>query len=479
MTSMMSWDEVGVAPSEARVVADARATIRRSNFAARRRLLVLDDDPTGSQAVHGVEVVTTFDVETIERALAEPGSTCFVLTNSRSLDPDAAGSLAERLGRLADELERRLGGTIEVISRSDSTLRGHVLEETHALDVARRAATGRGYDAVIFAPSFLEAGRFTAGDIHWTRRGAEVLPVGETDYARDASFGFANSNLREFLAEKSGGRLSADGIVSISLEDIRVGGPDRVAAVLAKVHDATFVVINAVAYADLEVVVLGVAQAEAHGARFLFRTGPSLVQVLAGLDPAPPLTAADIWPVARPERHGIVVVGSHVELTNDQVESLLDGTPIATVQLDVARVLDAGGNEVIAQCVAECRLALARDDVLLITSRAVRVGTDKAESLDLARRVSSAVVAVVRSLLDERPAWIVAKGGITAHDVLTHGLGVRRAEVLGQLFPGAVSVFRPLEASGEAVGLPCVVFPGNVGDSRALLEVVTTLRGAR
>jgi uncharacterized protein YgbK (DUF1537 family) len=72
---------------------------------------------------------------------------------------------------------------------------------------------------------------------------------------------------------------------------------------------------------------------------------------------------------------------------------------------------------------------------------------------------------------------VIAKGGITSHDVAVRGLGIRRAEVLGQLLPGMVSVFRPLDAAPGAVGTPYVVFAGNVGDEETLADIVDRFRG--
>ena len=74
--------------------------------------------------------------------------------------------------------------------------------------------------------------------------------------------------------------------------------------------------------------------------------------------------------------------------------------------------------------------------MLLYTSRAVVAGPDAAGSLTIARTVSAALSRIVRDALAARPAWVIAKGGITSHDVMLHGLGIRRAEVAGQLFPG-------------------------------------------
>ena len=49
-----------------------------------RRIVVLDDDPTGTQTVHGVPVLTTWSVEDLRGALRGPSPTLYVLTNSRS-----------------------------------------------------------------------------------------------------------------------------------------------------------------------------------------------------------------------------------------------------------------------------------------------------------------------------------------------------------------------------------------------------------
>lgn len=474
------WDDGMIDPPEARRVFGARRAIRDSHQKTGRRLLVLDDDPTGSQAVHGVEVVMAPDPATIAAALAAPGSTCFVLTNSRSLPEPEAIERALELAFVASELERDLGGRVEVVSRSDSTLRGHVLAEVDALAAARRESSGRGYDGVLVVPSYLEAGRFTASDIHWARVGDRPVAVGETEFARDAAFGFSSSDLRLFLEEVSDGAVAAADVRSISLRDIRHGGPQRIAEILLGVHDGEFVVVNSVDYADLEVVVLGLLAAEEEGRSFLYRVAPSFVQVLAGLDPIAPLGAGDIWPAGHPGGHGLVVVGSHVGLTNRQLDALESQREVERIVVDVDALMDpARAAGLVHRCVLDARRALAVRDVLVVTSRGVRRGPDAGESLRIARAVSAGLVAIVRALLGERPAWVLTKGGITSHDVLGAALGVRRAQVLGQLFAGFVSVLRPLEARPEAIGMPCVVFAGNVGDDSSLAEAVGVLQGPR
>jgi uncharacterized protein YgbK (DUF1537 family) len=436
------------------VVEDARERIR----AAQKRIAVLDDDPTGSQTVHGVAIVTMIDDE----ALADAKDTTFFLTNTRSLPEAEAEELTYSVARRLLELD----ANVALVSRSDSTLRGHVVAEVRAIDRARRELTGSGYDGVLLAPAFFEAGRFTAGDIHWARVGGEDVPVGETEFARDATFGYRSSDLREFVAEKSG----ADDVVSLSLEDIREGGPERITKLLDGVDQGRWVVVNALDYCDLEVVVLGLL---ASGGSFLYRTGPSFVRALAGLEPRDPLTTHDIWPDGHPGGHGLVVVGSHVGLTSRQVATAQARGGLHEVELDVTALDDASVAEISKRVVT----ALQGSDVLLYTSRTLVRSDDADDSLAISRRVSTAVTEVVRAALEARPSWVIAKGGITSHDVAVRGLGIRRAEVLGQLLPGMVSVFRPLDAAPGAVGTPYVVFAGNVGDEETLADIVDRFRG--
>jgi uncharacterized protein YgbK (DUF1537 family) len=465
--------EIFSALPELREEPGARGRIRAARAASGRRIAVLDDDPTGSQSVHGVDVVTVFEADEYAAGLRQPGSTCFILTNTRGLPEDTAVRLNSSIGHDLCLLAEAFGTPLDVVSRSDSTLRGHVVAEVGALDAARGVATGRGYDGVLLAPAYFEAGRITAGDIHWARIGGELVPVGATEFAHDATFGYTSSNLRDFVAEKSRGMITAQEVVSISLEDIRVGGPARVSEILRAVGGGAYVVVNATDYADLEIVVLGLLDAQDAGRSFLFRSGPSFVRALSGVEPKAPLGEADIWPGGHPGGHGLVVVGSHVGLTYRQVLAAQERGGLAEVELRVPTLADPASRDAhVAETAAQVVEALGSTDVLLFTSRTLMRGGDADDSLAISRNVSTAVIEVVRAALVAKPSWIVAKGGITSHDVAVRGLGIRHAEVLGQLLPGMVSVFRPVDAAPEAVGMPYVVFAGNVGDEQTLANVV-------
>ena len=475
--SLPTASEVFAALPHARPDGDAcRASIRRVRAADGLLLGVLDDDPTGSQAVHGVQVVTVLEENAYEAALGGGAAACFVLTNTRSLSEQGAVELNTIAARGLIAVAQRLGARIQLISRSDSTLRGHVMAEVEALQAVRRQMLGSGFDGVLLVPAFLEAGRLTAGDIHWARIGPGLVAVGETEYARDPTFGYAASDLRDFVAEKSGGAIGHDDVRSISLSDVRLGGASRVAELLADVRQATWVIVNATEYSDLETVAYGVLQAERAGKSFLFRTGPSFVRALSGLAPKAPLRGEDIVPAGGHGGHGLIVVGSHVSNTSRQVAALRACGGTIDIELDVPSIL-SGAGDVVATAAQQVANALSRSDILLYTSRTFIAGRDRADSLAIARRVSAALSRTVREALAAKPAWVIAKGGITSHDVAVHGLGIRRAEVAGQVFPGMISVFRPIDAAADAIGVPYVVFAGNVGDDRTLGQVVAILNG--
>ena len=78
--------------------------------------------------------------------------------------------------------------------------------------------------------------------------------------------------------------------------------------------------------------------------------------------------------------------------------------------------------------------------------------------------------------LGVRPAFIVAKGGITSSDLATKALGAKKALVLGQIVPG-VPVWK-MDRTSRFPEINYVVFPGNVGDDYALAEVCKKMKGA-
>jgi uncharacterized protein YgbK (DUF1537 family) len=465
------------APPE-RHVHNAIDQIRAHLKSSGQRLVVLDDDPTGSQSVHDVPVLTAWSVSDLSAAMEGPDRVIFVLTNSRSMAaPEAVGVIHEVATNL-NEAAPHLVQQIRFVSRSDSTLRGHFPDETDELQ-AVASGGARPYNGVLLCPAFFEAGRVTIDDIHWTTVGDRLVPVGDTEFARDRAFGYTSSNLRDWVVEKSGGRIGRDDVASLSLSAIRLGGPPAVRDALAQLDGGQTIVVNAAAYSDLEVVVLGLLEAESQGRRFICRTGPSFVRVRAGIHSRGPLKTSDLYPDGARSGHGLVVVGSHTAQTSRQMAAATGHCVLAECEIQVPRLLqdDTAFAAEVDRVITQVTAALRQQNVLLFTSRTVAPTSEAAGALTASARVSKALTAVVAGIVPRQPLrWLVAKGGITSSDLATRGLGVRAARVLGQIFPGMVSVWR-LEIGGtNTVGMPYVVFPGNVGDDWALVRVLETLQ---
>jgi uncharacterized protein YgbK (DUF1537 family) len=265
-------------------------------------------------------------------------------------------------------------------------------------------------------------------------------------------------------------------VLSLGLEDIRRGGPERVREILGEAAARRPVVVNATEYADLEVVVLGLLDAEAAGQTFVYRCGPSFVRVRGGIEPAPPLSADALYARRAKAGHGLVLVGSHVETTTRQLEHALALDGVHARELSVERLLDPGAREQeLADALGAIEQHLPEREVILYTSRELARAEGSDEALDVGRSVSDALVALVRRLDPGLPlAFCVAKGGITSSDIGTRGFGVRRAEVAGQMLPGTISVWI-LPDDSAFPGLPYVIFPGNVGEAETLAEVIERL----
>ncbi|KAL6552847.1 hypothetical protein OROHE_008211 [Orobanche hederae] len=189
-----------------------------------KTVVVLDDDPTGTQTVHDIYVLTEWRIESLVELFSQKPKCFFILTNSRSLSSEKARALVAEICSNLSAAANIVGNTdYTVVLRGDSTLRGHFPEEADAaISVIGEV------DVWIICPFFLQGGRYTIGDIHYVADSDRLIPAGETEFAKDASFGYKSSNLREWIEEKTGGRIPAGSVSSISIQLLRKGGPGAV-----------------------------------------------------------------------------------------------------------------------------------------------------------------------------------------------------------------------------------------------------------
>ncbi|MDQ0736176.1 four-carbon acid sugar kinase family protein [Arthrobacter agilis] len=451
-----------------------------------RILVVLDDDPTGTQSVADLPVLTQWDVADFAWAFGQGKPAVYVLTNTRSLDePEAARRNAEIVRNALAAAAGPGAPRIGFVSRGDSTLRGHYPLEPDTIMATVREITGETTDGVVLVPAFPEAGRVTIGGVHYVRAGEDrLVPVSDTEFAGDATFGYRHSALARYIEEKSAGRIAAASVIPLGLDIIRAGSATSsseasaaaIADALEDAADGVPVIADIVTENDLRALALGLVEAERRGKKLLYRVGPPFVRARIGQEVRAQLTADEASEGAGASRAGgLIVVGSHVGVTTRQLRVLTEQHHHAHIaEIDVEQLLDDRSDRHLDAVVQDVVDHLTDADVILQTSRLLVRTSDAASSLRIARTVSAAVVAVVDRVLALRPPrFVIAKGGITSSDVAAHGLHIRRAVIRGPMLPGIVSMWQAVD--GPAAGIPFVVFAGNVGDDASLAEVTRKL----
>lgn len=448
------------------------AALNEEREAFDRKIIVLDDDPTGVQTVNGIHVYTDWTEESIAAGFAEENRMFFILTNSRAFQTAQTEEEHRTIAARVAAEARRTGKEFMLISRSDSTLRGHYPLETVTL-ARTLEESGERIDGEVLMPFFKEGGRFTIGDVHYVQEGAELTPAGDTEFARDKTFGYRSSDMKEYIEEKTQGAFRAADVVSISLDDLRAVRVDVIIKQLMAVTDFRKVIVNAVDYVDVKVFAIAMIRAMKAGKHFLFRTAAAWTKVIGGVTDKP-LLRRDELVVPGNANGGLIIIGSHVKKTTEQFEKLRELDAVKFVEFNHLLVLDAPRLEAeLQRIIRETEDAIRHGmTVAVYTGRKRFDAGSEAESLRVSVQISDALTSIVRRL-SVQPAFLIAKGGITSSDVGTKGLFVRRALVLGQVAPG-IPVWQT-GAESKFPGMSYIIFPGNVGAVETLRDVVKML----
>lgn len=435
------------------------------------KIIVLDDDPTGIQTVHDVHVYTDWGIESIRQGFAEKNRVFYLLTNSRSFTVEETTRVHREIASNIAVVAKETGMPFQVILRGDSTLRGHYPLETLLVRDTLENALSIHYDGEILCPFFEEGGRYTIGDIHYVDVRGELIPAGETEFARDKTFGYHASNLADYIVEKSGHAVA---VRSISLEMLRGQRYGEICQLLMETADYGHLIVNAVSYEDLAVFAIAFYRAVAQGKKFMIRSSASLVKVLGCISDRPLLTAADLGIQAGPG--GLVIAGSHTQKTTQQLAALSELPYVKQIVLNQHLVLDppAFADEV-RRVTEEVNSCIHEGQTVVVMTRRDRIdaGTGNPEDdLRIAVTISDAITSIVCNLR-EAPSFLIAKGGITSSDIGTRGLQVKKALAMGQILPG-IPVWKTGPES-RFPGLSYVIFPGNVGQEDSLRIIVEKL----
>ena len=453
----------------------AEALLSQAMEGFHKKLVVLDDDPTGVQTVHDVSVYTDWEEESIRKGFEEKEAMFFILTNSRSFSVEETTKVHQDIAARVAKVARELGQDFMIISRGDSTLRGHYPLETQLLADGLTKNEGVVIDGEIICPFFPEGGRYTMDNIHYVKEQDNLVPAGMTEFARDKTFGYKSSDLTEYVEEKTEGKYHKEECITISLDELNALDVQGIKDKLMSAQNMAKIIVNAVSYADLKVFCAALVLAMKAGKHYMARTAAAFTKVMGRISDQPLLGRAQLE--GDTKNGGIVLIGSHVKKTTDQLNCLkeLDGQA-DFMEFQVNTVFEENGleKEVERTVKAAEEKILSGRTVVIYTSRQLLAPENMTpeEKLHISVKISNAVTSIIGKL-SVKPKFIIAKGGITSSDVGTKALRVKKARVMGQVKKGI-----PVWMTGEESkfpGMPYIIFPGNVGEVSTLKEIVEEL----
>ncbi len=431
--------------------------------------IVIDDDPTGNQTVHDIALLTQWDVDTMCSEFEKKTPVFFILTNSRSLSSTQSTQIYREIAANISKASAITKREYTVVSRSDSTLRGHFSTEIEALQYGGDFKEG----ITVFIPVMFEGGRVTVNDTHYISEKEVLIPVNETPFAKDHSFGYTKANLKEYIEEKTNGKIKAAEVISFSLEQLRTQEPDSLCKQIISIKPNCYCIFNAIDYSDLDKVTRALLLAERKCKKILYRTSSSFIPSYIGLLPKELLTKKDMGPMDK-KKGGVVIVGSYVPKSSVQLDYLLGYVDAEnTIELNVNHLINKRSNTYLQDISTKIDQKIdTGNNVVVYTSRKLITGADMRSNVNIGATVSNALVTILKQTI-VRPKYVLAKGGITSHDLAIKGLGMKNSKVTGQIIKGV-----PVWQMGEETkfpNLPYIVFPGNVGTQESLYQIIQKL----
>ncbi len=440
------------------------------------KIIIFDDDPTGSQTVYGCPLLLNWDERSLEKVFKHPSQLIFILANTRSL-PSALAD--KKIREICLSLKRffiRQGYSKDdylYISRGDSTLRGHGV-----LEPATLAEELGPFHATFHIPAFFEGGRTTEDGIHYLNG----IPVHMTDFGRDKLFGFSTSDLAQWIKEKSCGKIEVENILHLGIKQLDMAfhnedGFESLLRFLSKLENNISVVVDAKFPQHLEILARAIKKISKEK-RFLFRTAASFINALSGLPPNPKSTS-DLVSLKSKNidfeyKPGLIMVGSHVQLATNQLEILLKEKSCEGLEIPVSKLADIFVLDDCQQLILELEgillskieSILGRKKIpVLYTTREEMQFSSNSERMNFGLKLAE-FMAILVGKITNKLGYIISKGGITTQLLLQKGLHLNQVNLQGQILPG-LSIVKTMSDQNK---LPVITFPGNLGNDKTLLE---------
>ncbi len=440
------------------------------------KIIVFDDDPTGSQTVHGCPLLLKWDSQILKKALTNNSPLVFLLANTRAMSPLLAEETLRTICKALLQIFQEEDFSIQdflIVSRGDSTLRGHGVLEPDILNEILGP-----FDATFHVPAFFEGGRTTVNGLHLLNG----LPVHQTVFAKDRIFGYSTSHLADWLEEKSGGKIMSKDVLHLNIELLDEAakselGISNLIRWLLELESNRMVIVDAAIPQHLN----SFAQAIRiliRKKKFLFRSSASLISSLANL-PLNQYTKKDLISLRvvnqlGESKPGLISVGSHVKLADQQLVKLLTNSQCQGVEIPVKKISDIledqRGHDQLSVLHRELmdesiKILDAKITPVFYTSRGEYFFPTAQERITFGLKLAGFMAQLIVDLIP-RIGYIISKGGVSTHILLSKGMNLDFVNLKGQLLPG-LSVVCP-DSKTRIGELPILTFPGNLGDENTL-----------
>ena len=445
------------------------------------KIIIIDDDPTGSQTVNGCNLILKWDYETLLKGLKDSSNLLFILANTRSLSKK---DVKIRLKEICSALREIMNNSsfaeedFVLISRGDSTLRGHNFVEPDIINELLGP-----FDATFYIPAFIEGNRTTVNGNHFV----DNIPIHKTIFSKDKIFGFKTSNIKELIYEQSDHKLDFNHIENIFIKDFEVLETNQLNKLyfyIEQLKNNKKVIVDIIDYSQLDKF-SRIVKSLLKKKKFLFRSAASFISSLSNIKK----TEKDHIYFSQLRRKnknnknmkGLIVVGSYVELTTLQLKKVLEISLCKPIEINVLKLyaffkLEDNVNQINSLkklILNSIRQNLSQEFIpVLFTSREIVSPRDNNDLIQFQLFLSAFISEIVSAIKFEI-GYLISKGGMTTNTIISDGLKADSVYLEGQILPGiSLVTFNLLKQKGK---LPIVTFPGNIGNNMSLVKVLEIL----
>ena len=445
------------------------------------KIIVFDDDPTGSQTVHDCLLLLKWDYQTLLKGLRSPSKLLFILCNTRSLSEDEA---SKKLNEICNSLmnviksENFSLNNFIFVSRGDSTLRGHNFLEPQVIN-----KNFGPFDATFHIPAFIEGGRLTINGRHFVND----IPAHKTIFARDKIFGYETNNLKDLLYKKSASKIKLDDIKNINLSDLNILESNSKNQIFLKIKNFSNniqIIVDVGNYLHLNKFCFAINKLQTEK-KFLFRTAASFISAISriGENSKNNIYYSKLRRKDENQKYmrGLIVVGSYVDISTIQLNNLLKSPSFKPIEINVEefrKLFNLRDKEEVITILKNKLIYQVRELLeqnftpVIFTSRKLISFKDKCEEFKFSNALALFMAQIINEVKHEI-GYLVSKGGITSNTILSEGFNVDSVYLEGQIITG-ISVLNVILPKIKGF-IPVITFPGNIGAPDTLYEVVNIL----